>query len=121
MTTLVLTSPCSTTKYGFAAHAVERLEDHFLVLSEEREQVSPGTGDDIRGRALGEPGRVRLLINIPEARRAVNDEQATFLGKLKNVGGKDELHVEGRILSHQHGVEIFEVRLPGLAEDEPRS
>ena len=47
-----------------------------------------------------------LLVVVAHRARIVEHARALALGELQQVGGVDVLHVEGRVLAHQHGVEV---------------
>ena len=101
------------------AHAVERLADDPALLAQEGRHLAHVARDQGRRAALREPGRVDLLVHVPQALRAVDDQHAGALGALEDVGAVDVLGVEGRILAHQDAVERSERLDGGLAEREP--
>ena len=93
-------------KHRRAAHAVERLQNHVAVLRQEfpDERLAPRYHGG--RRELGKPGDRHLLVPVADRARAVEYARALRLRKLEKIGAVDILHVERRILAHQHGVEI---------------
>ncbi len=104
---------------GGAAHAVQRLEDHVLVLGVEGAQLVGAAGHQ-RGRGVfGKPGGVELLVGVAQALGLVDDEATLVLGPLQHVGGVDKFGVEGGILAHQDHVQAGERLIHHLAEAIP--
>ena len=104
---------------GAAAHAVERLEHGLAMLAEEGLHRRHVARDQGRCAAVREPGRVGLLVHVPQALRPVHDQGARLLCPLEQVGRVDVLHVEGRVLAHQHCVDGAELADVGLADAVP--
>ncbi len=67
------------------------------------------------------PGRVHLLVHVPQALRPVADQRALNLGALQDVGAVDVLGIEGRILAHQNHVEFTQFGVLSRAPREPCS
>ena len=113
-----------------ATHAVQGLADDFAVLAQEAGHLPHVARDQGRRAALREPGRVDLLVHVPQPLRAVDDEHTLALGALEDVGAVDVLGVKRRILAHQdapQGAQGFDSRLPqgeppgGVGPDRERS
>jgi hypothetical protein len=64
-----------------------------------------GGGGELREFEDGE-----LLGVVAQRARPVEDTCAFVLGALQQMGGVEELAVEGRVLAHEHGVEVAQGR-----------
>ncbi len=107
-------------EYGSPSHAVQGLAYRFAVLAQEFAHVVHVAGDEGGRAALGKPGRVHLLVHVPQALRPVADQRALALRTIQNVRGVDVLGVEGRILAHQNHVEFTQFGVLRLAAHKPR-
>ena len=76
-------------------------------------------GDQRGCAAFREPGRVHLFVHVAQALWPVDHQRALELGPLEDVGGVDELHVEGRILAHEDHIHFAQRAVLGLAQGEP--
>ena len=79
-----MTSPCSSMKPAMSSRVAR---------------------DQRRHGELGKLGDRPFFVVIANRARAVDDVRAFVLGSLEQVRGVDILHVERRILAHQHRVE----------------
>ena len=69
-----------------------------------------------RGRdELAEPRDRELLVVVADRARPVEDARALALGGFEQIGRVHVLHVERRVLAHQHRREILERAILGLA------
>ncbi len=94
------------TEYGGPAHAVQRLEDHILMLPVKRLEDIRRAADQRGGRALRELLGEQFLIAVAQALRFVHYQYAFAFGLLQQVGAVDELAVERRILAHQDHIQL---------------
>ena len=89
------------------------------MVLEKAAHLAQRTGDQRIRAALREPGRVNLLVDVPQGRRAV-DHHCTALGRtFQNIGAVDVLGVEGRVLAHQDDVQLAQVNVRQWLEPIP--
>ncbi|MNN00087.1 hypothetical protein D3C81_1126700 [compost metagenome] len=89
-----------------AAHAFEGFENDVTMFGGELSQNVRPAADHGRRRALREQRGEELLVAVAQALRAVDHQHAGGFGLFQQVGGIDELIVEGRILAHQDHVQV---------------
>ena len=90
------------------AHAVERLEDDVAVLGVEAADLGRLARDQRRRDVLRELQDRQLLRVVAQRARTIEHARALALGLLQQVGGVEVLAVEGRILAHQHRVDLVQ-------------
>ena len=101
-------------EHAGATHAVQRLDDHVLVLVVEGFQTGHVAGHQ-RGRGeLADFGDGQLFRVIADGRAGVEDLGALLLGVFQQMGGIHVFHVEGRILAHDDRAQIGQAHIPGL-------
>ena len=97
--------------------AVQRLDDDLAVLGEEMPRRAERAGDHGGRHEAREIEHPDFLRGVADAGRIVDDERLA-LDALEQVRGGDIAEVEGRILPHQHDVdvaaEVDDLRLAGL-------
>ena len=98
--------PRGQSKDRVTAHAVQRLADDAAMLGEEGLHAAHIARDQGRRAAIGEPGRIDLLVHVAQALRAIHDQHAFSLRAFQQIGRVDVLQVEWRVLAHQHGIDI---------------
>ena len=89
-----------------AAHAVERLHDRVAVRVDERVDPRRVARHERRRDELAELRDRDLLVVVADRARPVEDARALALGGLEQVRRVHVLHVERRVLAHQHRREI---------------
>ena len=102
-----------------AAHAVQGFENDVTLLAGKLAQNVGAAADQGGRRQLREQGGEHLLVAVAQALRAIDHQAAGLLGLFQQVGGVDELVVEGRILAHQDHVQILQRLIDFRAELEP--
>ena len=102
-----------------AAHPVQRLEDHVLVLSMKSPQTFRVCAHQHRRAALGKMGGENLLIAVPQALAPIHHECALAFRLLQDIGAVDVLVIKRRILAHQDHVKISQGALLALAQRKP--
>jgi len=102
-----------------ASHAVEQLEDRDAMLVHEGAQRLRAAGHQHRRGELRELCDCQLLVVAADRGGVVVDLRALAHRVLEQVGGVHVLHVEGRVLAHQRGVEGRHRLLGRLAERVP--
>ena len=93
-------------KDGAAAHAMQGLADDAPLFGGEGSHVVHVASNEGWRTAVGEPRGVHLLVHVAQACRAVDHQRSSQFGAFQNVGGVDELDVEGRVFAHQDDVKI---------------
>ena len=91
------------------------------MLAQEGAHVVHVARDQRRRTALGEPGRIHLLVHVAQPLRPVEDEGALFSGAIQYVSAVDVFHVERRILAHQDGIVFAQFGRRPRNALEPRS
>ena len=102
-----------------AAHAVERLEYRLIMLRHEGAQFVFAAGDKSRRGELRKLGDRQLLVVVAQGARIVEHPCTVGRGAAKQVGRVKILHVEWRILAHQHRVECRQRLAHRVAGDVP--
>ena len=92
-----------------AAVAVERLQDDIAVPVAEAAQLLDVAGDQRRRHEIGVADDKQLLRRVAHLHGIV-DDQGRGMNVLEQMGGGDVVHVEGRILAHEHDVEARQGR-----------
>ena len=104
-----------------AAHSVEWLQDDVAVCGEKL-MNQPGVPRDQRRRhELRKTRDCHFFVAIPDRARIVEHTRALRLRQLEEIGAVEVLHVERRVLAHQHRVEILERRRLHWVNAIPRS
>ena len=94
-----------------AARGVQRLDHHLAaLLGQERAQAAGLAGDHHRRGQLGEAEHRQLLVRLAQAARVV-DQQGLAARPLEQQGREVVVEVEGRVLAHEHDVEVVEEHL----------
>src|ERR1700682_1697674 len=88
-----------------ASHAVERLQNHILVLIYEAAQHPGIPGDQRLHRELGKTGDGHFFIVIAHRARAIENERAFAFRGFEQIRRVDVFQVEGWVLAHHHRVE----------------
>ena len=102
-------------EHAGATHAVQRLDDHVLVLVVEGFQTGHVAGHQ-RGRGeLADFGDGQLFRVIADGRAGVEDLGALLLGVFQQMGGIHVFHVEGRILAHDDRAQIGQAHIRASA------
>ena len=96
-----------------AAVAEQRLDDQILVLVPEILDFKRVAGDQCRRHDPFEMRHQQLFRRVAHAHRVVH-HQGLGVDMLKQMGGGNVRHVEGRVLAHQDNVHIGQIdRLAG--------
>jgi hypothetical protein len=92
-----------------AAHGVERFQNDVAVLVEEFPQQAGAAGHQGRHGELREAGGGEFFVEVAQAGGAIVDLGALAFGEVQQIGVIQVFLVEGRVLAHQHRVEIGQV------------
>ncbi len=98
-----------------ARAAIERLQHHVAMPGAEIADGQDVRGDQGRRLQAGEAGDQQLLGRVAHLHRVVH-HQGRGVDALEEVGGRDVGHVEGRVLAHQHHVELRDIPDLGCAQ-----
>ena len=102
-----------------AAHAVQGFENDVTLLAGKLAQNVGAAADQGGRRQLREQGGEHLLVAVAQALRAIDHQTAGLLGLFQQVGGVDELVIEGRVLAHQDHIQILQRLVDFGAEFKP--
>ena len=108
MMTLRFGSDCRDPEHGRAAHPVERLHHHVLLVVDELRDEVQSRVTSVGRDEFRELGDRELLVVVADRARAVEDARALALGAFEEVRRVHVLHVERRILAHHHRGELGE-------------
>ena len=97
--------------------AIERLDDDVAVLLAEIVDLARIPGDERFGHQIRELGDKDLFGTVAHPGRIV-DDQCLGVNPVKDVGGGDIVHVEGRVLTQKNHVHLRQIEPLRLAQCE---
>ncbi len=93
-------------KYRRSPHGIERLVDNVAVTPVEIPQYLRISANHVRGATLGKLQGKQLFVAVPDAAGAVEHGRAREFDHLQQVGRVKIFHVKGRVLAHEHQVQV---------------